>query len=190
MESALDLVRTIAADDPQLRSSFPLGLDLADPAGLRDDVTAVLAALQYWLGRVDPARSPTGCARRPGTRCVRRRWRRSPSRPPRPRSPTTPSCRYAVGCAAPSGTARTGRPRCSPGDARSRSPGRPATPLTELLAAGELKVADLPGLDAAGRLGLARRLVTESIVTVPEAGPLRQASGATARCGCVGTALE
>jgi bifunctional lysine-specific demethylase and histidyl-hydroxylase NO66 len=38
-----------------------------------------------------------------------------------------------------------------------------------LLAAGELKVADLPGLDAADQLTLARRLVTESIATVPGA---------------------
>jgi lysine-specific demethylase/histidyl-hydroxylase NO66 len=42
--------------------------------------------------------------------------------------------------------------------------------LTALLAAGELKVGDLPGLDPADRLPLARRLVTESVVTVPCAG--------------------
>ena len=30
-ESALDLVRTLAADDPALRGSLPLGVDLADP---------------------------------------------------------------------------------------------------------------------------------------------------------------
>jgi hypothetical protein len=39
-----------------------------------------------------------------------------------------------------------------------------------LLTAGELKVGDLPGLDPADRLTLARRLVTESIATVPDAG--------------------
>jgi hypothetical protein len=44
---------------------------------------------------------------------------------------------------------------------------RPA--VAELLAAGELKVADLPELDAADQLTLARRLVTESIATVPGA---------------------
>jgi hypothetical protein len=43
--------------------------------------------------------------------------------------------------------------------------------LTALLTAGELKVADLPGLDAPGRITLARRLVTESIAVVPDAGP-------------------
>ena len=53
-ESALDLVRTMAADDPALRGSLPLGLDLSDPDALRDDVTAVLAGLREWLDRVSP----------------------------------------------------------------------------------------------------------------------------------------
>jgi hypothetical protein len=42
---------------------------------------------------------------------------------------------------------------------------RPA--LAELLAAGELKVADLPGLAPDDRLTLARHLVTDAVVTVP-----------------------
>ena len=54
-ESALDLVRTLAADDPELRRSLPLGLDLADPGALADDVAAVVAALKDWLDRLDPA---------------------------------------------------------------------------------------------------------------------------------------
>ena len=54
-ESALDLVRAMAAEDPQLRGSLPLGLDLADPAAIRDDVAAVVAGLREWLDRVDPA---------------------------------------------------------------------------------------------------------------------------------------
>ena len=54
-ESALDLVRTLAAADPDLRGSLPLGVDLGDPASVRDDVAAVIAGLQDWLGRLDPA---------------------------------------------------------------------------------------------------------------------------------------
>jgi lysine-specific demethylase/histidyl-hydroxylase NO66 len=50
-------------------------------------------------------------------------------------------------------------------------PGEVRDALTALLAAGELKVGDLPGLDPADRLVLARRLVTESIAVVPGAGP-------------------
>ncbi|MCW2698240.1 MAG: hypothetical protein JWR62_3325, partial [Modestobacter sp.] len=41
--------------------------------------------------------------------------------------------------------------------------------LGALLAAGELAVADLPGLGAEDQLTLARRLVTESVVVVPDA---------------------
>ena len=44
---------------------------------------------------------------------------------------------------------------------------RPA--LAELLAVGELKVGDLPGLADADRLALGRRLVTESVAVVPDA---------------------
>jgi bifunctional lysine-specific demethylase and histidyl-hydroxylase NO66 len=48
-------------------------------------------------------------------------------------------------------------------------PGSTRAALAELLAAGELKVGDLPGLDAADQVTLARRLVTEAIATVPDA---------------------
>jgi hypothetical protein len=44
---------------------------------------------------------------------------------------------------------------------------RPA--LAELLAVGELKVGDLPGVAGEERLALARRLVTESVAIVPDA---------------------
>jgi lysine-specific demethylase/histidyl-hydroxylase NO66 len=43
--------------------------------------------------------------------------------------------------------------------------------LAALLSAGELKLADLPGLEPGDRITLARRLVTEAIATVPDAGP-------------------
>jgi bifunctional lysine-specific demethylase and histidyl-hydroxylase NO66 len=46
---------------------------------------------------------------------------------------------------------------------------RPA--LAELLATGELKVGDLPGLSAEDQIELARRLVTESVAVVPDAVP-------------------
>jgi hypothetical protein len=49
---------------------------------------------------------------------------------------------------------------------------RPA--LAALLAAGELTVAALPGLDAGEQLTLARRLVTESVAIVPGATAARR----------------
>ena len=54
---------------------------------------------------------------------------------------------------------------------RSHSfPGEVREALAGLLAAGELKVGDLPGLDDADRLVLARRLVTDAIATVADSG--------------------
>ena len=48
---------------------------------------------------------------------------------------------------------------------------RPA--LAALLDAGELEVGDLPGLDPADQLTLARRLVREAVAVVPDAVPGR-----------------
>jgi len=53
-ESALDLVRTLAAEDPALRRSLPLGVDLSDPDAATEDVAAVVTGLKEWLDRIDP----------------------------------------------------------------------------------------------------------------------------------------
>jgi hypothetical protein len=170
-ESALDLVRTMAADDPQLRGSLPLGLDLADPDALRDDVSAVIAGLREWLDRIDPAEV--------ADRLRARTW--SQVRP----EPVLP---LASSVAATALTADTvlrlrRRLRCALRDGdddrmtliagrRTHSfPGEVREALAALLAAGELKAGDLPGLESADRLTLARRLVTEAIATVVDAGP-------------------
>ena len=169
-ESALDLVRTLAADDPALRGSLPLGLDLADPGTTRDDVTAVLAGLREWLDRVDPdavaerLRARTWAQVRPG--------------------PVAPLASSAAATALTADTVLRlrRRLRCALRDAedgrvtllagrRSHAfPGEVREALAGLLAAGELKVGDLPGLDDADRLVLARRLVTDAIATVADSG--------------------
>jgi lysine-specific demethylase/histidyl-hydroxylase NO66 len=170
-ESSLDLVRTLAAADPQLRASLPLGLDLADPDSVRDDVAAVIAGLQDWLGRLDPAE-------------VTDRLRAQTWAQVRP-EPVAPLAQSAAAATLTDETVLRVRRRlrCALRDAadgrvtllagrRSHSfPGEVRDALTALLAAGELKVGDLPGLDPADRLVLARRLVTESIAVVPGAGP-------------------
>ena len=167
-ESALDLVRTLAVEDPQLRGSFPLGLDLADPDATRDDVATVIAALQDWLGRVDPA-------------AVAERLRSSAWAQVRP-EPVAPLASSTAAAALTADTVLRLRRhlRCTLRDAadgrvtliagrRTHSfPAGVRPALAALLTAGELKVGDLPGLDGADRLTLARRLVTESIATVPD----------------------
>ncbi|SEM04351.1 Cupin superfamily protein [Blastococcus sp. DSM 46786] len=168
-ESALDLVRTLAAEDRALRGSLPLGLDLSRPESVRDDVAAVIAGLQEWLGRVDPTEV--------ADRLRERTW--AQVRP----EPVAPLAQASAAAALGPGTVLRlrRRLRCSlrndadgrvtlVGGRRTHSfPGEVRAALTALLDAGELKVGDLPGLDPEDRLTLARRLVTESIATVPDA---------------------
>jgi lysine-specific demethylase/histidyl-hydroxylase NO66 len=178
-ESALDLVRTLAAGDPALRGSLPMGVDLAAPGALEDDVAGVVAALKDWLDRVDPATV--------ADRLRQQAW--SQVRP----EPVAPLAQSAAAAALDGDTVLRLRPRLrcllrEPAGGRVQLVGgrrthdfpesaRPA--LAELIAVGELKVGDLPGLADADRLALARRLVTESVAVVPDAaaGPAAPAGG-------------
>jgi lysine-specific demethylase/histidyl-hydroxylase NO66 len=168
-ESALDVVAGLAAQDPQLRGSLPLGVDLGDPDSVREDVAAVIAGLRDWLGRVDPAAV--------ADRLRARTWAQVRPEPVAPLAQAT-----AAAALTPETVLRLRRRlRCSLRDgadgrvtllAGRRSHSFPADvrpALTALLAAGELKVDDLPGLEAADRITLARRLVTEALANVPDA---------------------
>ncbi len=168
-ESALDLVRVLAADDRELRRSLPVGLDLSDPAALREDVGAVVSALQDWLGRVDPDEV--------ADRLRGRTWGQVRPEPVAPLAQAT-----AAASLSPDTVLRLRRRlRCTLRDAgddrvvllggrrRHEFPASARPALAGLLATGELKVADLPGLQAEDRLTLARRLVTESIAVVADA---------------------
>ena len=168
-ESALDLVRTLAADDPELRGSLPLGLDLTEPGTVRDEVTSVLAGLREWLDRVDPAE-------------VADRLRAGAWAQVRP-EPVLPLAQSAAAAALTVDTVVRLRNRLRAtlrdapaggllliGGRRTHSfPAEARPALTALLSAGELKVADLPGADDGERVTLARRLVVEGIATVPGA---------------------
>jgi hypothetical protein len=168
-ESALDVVRVLAADDPELRRSLPLGIDLADPSSVTDDVTAVIAGLRDWLGRVDPAEV--------ADRVRARTW--AQVRP----EPVAPLAQAGAAAAlGPDSVLRLrSRLRCRllpvaadrvtliAGRRTHELPAQTSAAVAELLAVGELKVADLPGLDAADQFTLARRLVIEGIAVVPDA---------------------
>jgi lysine-specific demethylase/histidyl-hydroxylase NO66 len=169
VESALDLVRTLAADDPALRGSLPLGVDLADPDATAEDVAAVVAGLHRWLDQVDPAAVADALRART--------W--AQVRP----APVAPLAQSRAAAALTADTALRVRPllrvqlREPAGDRVALVAGRrthdlpadTAPALATLLSAGELKVGDLPGLTPADQLTLARRLVTESIAIVPDA---------------------
>jgi hypothetical protein len=169
VESALDLVRTLAAEDRQLRRSLPLGVDLADPASVRDDVAAVVAALQEWLGRVDPDQV--------ADRVRGRTWAQVRPEPVAPLAQATAAAalgpdsvlrlrrRLRAALREPAGE----RVTLVGGRRTHEFPAATRPALAALLAAGELKVADLAGLEPADQLTLARRLVTESIAVVADA---------------------
>jgi hypothetical protein len=169
-ESALELVSGLAAEDPQLRGSLPLGLDLSDPESVRDEVGAVIAGLQDWLGRVDPAEV--------AERLRTRTWAQVRPEPVAPlaqsvaaaalTAETVVRVRRRLRCSLREGA--DGRLTLLAGRRSHSFPGDVRPALTALLAAGELKVGDLPGLAPADRITLARRLVTEAVVTVPDEG--------------------
>ena len=168
-ESVLDLVRALATEDRSLRGSLPLGVDLSDPDVVADDVAAVVDRLREWLGRVDPAEVADSLRART--------W--SQVRP----QPVAPLAQATAAAALVPDTVLRLRPRlrCTLRDGedgrvlliggrRTHSfPAEVRPALTELIAVGELTVADLPGLDPADRMTLARRLVTDAIATVPDA---------------------
>ncbi|WP_235564928.1 cupin domain-containing protein [Modestobacter sp. Leaf380] len=169
VESALDLVRTLAVEDPELRRSLPLGVDLADPGTTAEDVAAVIAGLHSWLDRVDPAVV--------SDRLRSRTW--AQVRP----EPVAPLAQSAAAAALSADTVLRLRPRLRvqlrdvvgervtlvAGRRHHDLPAATRPALAELLAAGELEVGDLPGLDAEEQLTLARRLVVESVAVVPDA---------------------
>jgi bifunctional lysine-specific demethylase and histidyl-hydroxylase NO66 len=167
-ESALDLVAGLAAEDPQLRGSLPLGVDLSDPDAVREDVAAVLARLQDWLGRVDPTEV--------ADRLRARTWAQVRPEPVAPLAQSaaaaglTPETvlrlRRRLRCSLRDGT--DGRVTLLAGRRSHSFPADVRPALRALLSAGELKVGDLPGLDPADRMTLARRLVTEAVTTVPD----------------------
>jgi hypothetical protein len=168
-ESALDVVRTLAAEDPQLRGSLPLGLDLSDPGSVREDVAAAIACLQDWLGRVDPAEVADRL--RAGTWAQVRPEPVAPLAQSAAAAALTPDTvlrlRRRLRCAVRDG--ENGRLTLLAGRRSHSFPAGVREALTALLAIGELKVGDLPGLDPPDRITLARRLVTEALVTVPAA---------------------
>jgi hypothetical protein len=170
-ESVLDLVRTLATEDPELRRSLPLGVDLADPEAVRDEVSAVVRSLTGWLERTDPASV--------ADRLRARTW--AQVRP----EPVAPLAQATAAAALTADTVLRLRPRLRcvlrvpagervalvTGRRTHDLPAATAPALAALLEAGELKVGDLPGLDAADQLTLARRLVTEAVAIVEDATP-------------------
>ncbi|MCD2186050.1 cupin domain-containing protein [Actinomycetospora soli] len=173
------------ADDPELRASLPLGVDVADPASLAPHVEAVARrAAEYF------ARTPD--ADRTSRRLRNRVWNGN-----RPESLLP--LRQAAAIAALDGDTvvrpRLGlRHRIAPDDRSGtvvldlpdRSlelPAAAATPLAALLAGDPVRLRDVPEDETGDALVVARRLLKEGVLVTPEsvAGAEPGAGGTTER---------
>jgi lysine-specific demethylase/histidyl-hydroxylase NO66 len=163
LEALLDLV----SDDEALRSSLPMGVDLGDPAAVEADVAATVAALVERLPAVTAAR----VAERLGSSLVG-------SNRPEPVAPLAQTA--ALAALGPDSVLRVRRHLRHTlaeddeelvlrlHDRTLRLPGATAKAVRSLLDGERLRVADLPGLEPADALVLARRLVREAVVLVEE----------------------
>lgn len=163
--AVLEALMAVAADDPMLRSSLPLGLDVGDPAALEPDVRATVDALTERLRSVTSAEVSGVLA----ARLVR-------AGRPGPVSPLAQAAALEVLTPDSVLSARpfqrhvltTEEPELLLGlsDRTIRLPSSAGKAVRALLDGDRLRVADLPGLDADGALALARTLVREAVVVV------------------------
>jgi len=161
--AVLEALAALAAEMPELRTSLPLGVDVADPAQIAPDLAATVEALLGWLPAADPAEV---------ARVLRQRvWART-----RP-EPLGPLAQAAAASTVDSGTRvrRRGGLRhvlrsTSDGivlELADRTLSLPAStePAVKAMLSGEvLAVGELPGLDAADQVTLARRMLREAVV--------------------------
>ena len=152
----------LAASVPELRTSLPLGIDVADPEQLGPHLTETVRALRDWLASTDPEQV--------ADRLRAQTWPKS-----RP-GPVAPLAQAAAVAAVDQDTTILVRPRLrhtmrTDGDEvvlrlpdkQIRLPVSTEPALKAALSGQTVRVAELPGLDAGDRLVLARRLLRESV---------------------------
>ncbi|MFL6127793.1 MAG: cupin domain-containing protein [Mycobacteriales bacterium] len=166
----VEALAALAAEEPGLRASLPLGVDVADPDQLGPDLAATVDVLVGWLGKADPAAVAAWLRRRV--------WTATRS------EPVGPLAQAAAARAVTDGTivrVRGGlKHRVLPGgdgvvlelaDRTVRLPAAVEAALRALLSGQPLAAGALPGLDAADSRTLVARLLRESVL-VPSSGPL------------------
>jgi lysine-specific demethylase/histidyl-hydroxylase NO66 len=164
----VEALLAMAAEDPALRVSLPLGIDLADPKALTPELDASVASLQAWLNDIDPAAV--------AARVRQRTW--GATRP----APVAPLAQAAATHALDAATAIRLRPhlrvflddgdedvRVSFGDRSLTLPSSTRAAIDAVLSGTVLPAGSLPGLDETDSLVLARRLLREAVV-VPAPG--------------------
>jgi hypothetical protein len=158
-------VLELAQDEPALRTSLPLGVDLADPTTLAGELAATVGALHARLDDVGVA----DVARRVGTNLMRRTR-------PEPIGPLAQLDAAATITAASSVRLRAGlRVRVEIGaddvrlvllDRTITLPVAAADAIKTVLAGAPFTAGELPGLDADERLVVVRRLLREGVLVL------------------------
>jgi len=150
----------LAQDDPALRASLPMGVDASDPAVLAPLLAETVAALHARLDAIGAA----DVASRVGASLMRR------TRP----SPVGPLAQLAAADALRSDTVLRLRPglrlRVEDGtrlvllDRTITLPSVAADAVKTIIGGARFTPAELPGLDAAEQLTVARRLLREAVI--------------------------
>lgn len=163
--SLVDALVRLLDDDPELRSSLPLGLDLSDPAALAPHLAATVAAMTDRLAATDSravARLVTGT--------VRGRSRPAPLNPLATAAALErlgPDTEIALREHLPHDLREhDGGLDVVLADRTVRFPPVTASAVRRLLEGGPVRVGDLPGLDAADATVLARRAVREAVAVI------------------------
>ena len=168
----LDALTASVTDEPALRSSLPLGVDVSDPAQIEGEVAATVEALVSRLRSVTAAQ----VAERLASSTV-------PSSRPAPLEPLAqaeaarhlddrtlvevrPHLRHAI-------RGDGDRLVLRLHDRRIELPATAAKAMTELLDGARFRAGELPGLDVDDGVALARRLVREGVAVVVALGPDR-----------------
>jgi len=165
----VEALTTLVADDPDLRASLPLGVDVADPDELAPHLDAVRAALHAALDRV----GPDAVARR-----VRGRvWNGGRPEPVSPVAGAAFAENLTAGDLVRRRTGlhhrlveRGGRVVLELPDREVSLPATTTRAVRALLDGGTYAVGDLPGMDGADQTVLVRRLLREGVL-VPAGRP-------------------
>ncbi len=163
--AVLEALLSVVADEPALRASLPLGVDVADPASVEADVRATVEALTARLGAVSGAEVSQRLARR-----------LVGSSRPAPVAPLAQAEAYAALTVESVLSARPFQRHVLGSDGESLTlrlsdrtvllPLAGEKAVRALLDGERLRVGDLPGLDGGDALALARTLVREAVVVV------------------------
>jgi hypothetical protein len=168
--AVVEALLALAVGEPALRSGLPLGLDVTDPDQLAPELAATAGALRDWLTDPDPDAV--------AAQLRRLEWQTTRPAPIRPLAQTDAIAGLDHETVlAPRGGLRWRITAPAAGRVSLQLPDRTLTvpsicepAIRALLAGPDIRVGDMPGLDADDRLTLARRLLREAIA-VPAGKP-------------------